>query len=524
MCYSFYAVILGFLLKFYACYIGSEMGQSALDMVLACLRAMNNGGIHDHIGQGFHRYSTDELWHVPHFEKMLYDQTQLACIYLDAYQITHEEIFASVARDILQYVSRDLTDEDGGFYAAEDADSFPLASSEQTREGAFCVWTEGEVSSLLSSPLPSSSLTVADLFSHHYGVKSGGNVPSHKDPHGEMSGQNVLIVRGSVEETANHFQLSVPVTVELLSKGRDQLAQARRERPKPQRDNKLVTSWNGLAISAFARGYQVLDEQDYLERALKAAHFVRNKLYVQVSGRLRRSAYRESSGVLSVKEQEGFADDYSFLIRGLLDLYEASQDQQWLEWAWKLQEIQNELFWDDKGGGYFSSTALDQSILIRVKEDQDGSEPSPNSVSASNLHRLSCYMNQRLKPSSEAIYSTFNEMLTKAPTALCGMLETLLWSKMTPKQIIIAGEVEAKDTKTLLRTVHAFYLPNRVLVVHSPKAGTSFLSNHLPSLPSMMPVNEQATAYVCENFTCSSPLSDPQKLRKLIDPKHHLKV
>ncbi|CAI8035529.1 Spermatogenesis-associated protein 20 [Geodia barretti] len=263
-------VILGFLLKFYARYIGSEMGQSALDMVLVCLRAMNNGGIHDHIGQGFHRYSTDELWHVPHFEKMLYDQAQLACVYLDAYQITHEEIFASVARDILLYVSRDLTDEEGGFYAAEDADSFPLASSEQKKEGAFCVWTEGEISSLLSSPLPSSSLTVADLFCHHYGVKSGGNVPSHKDPHGELSGQNVLIVRGSVEETANHFQLSVPVTVELLSKARDQLAQARRDRPKPLRDNKLVTSWNGLAISAFARGYQVLDEQDYLERALKA--------------------------------------------------------------------------------------------------------------------------------------------------------------------------------------------------------------------------------------------------------------
>jgi uncharacterized protein YyaL (SSP411 family) len=191
-------------------------------------------------------------------------------------------------------------------------------------------------------------------------------------------------------------------------------------------------------ISAFARGYQVLNEERYLERALKAAVFLREQLYCMESGKLLRNACRESNGVLSVQKQEGFADDYSFLIQGLLDLYEASQEQQWLEWAWRLQDKQNELFWDEEGGGgYFSSTAHDPSILLRVKDDQDGAEPSPNSVSASNLHRLSCYTNQKLSPSSANLHSTFRDMLTRAPIALCGMLESLLWHSQMPKQVCL---------------------------------------------------------------------------------------
>ncbi|MGH0144934.1 UNVERIFIED_CONTAM: hypothetical protein FKN15_004375 [Acipenser sinensis] len=521
-------VNLSFLFSHRALYRSSAEGVQALHMALRTLRMMALGGIHDHVAQGFHRYSTDDSWHVPHFEKMLYDQAQLSVAYITAYQMSGDEFFAEVARDILSYVSRDLSDQSGGFYSAEDADSYPTAGAPKKKEGAFCVWTEQQIRELLPQPVTGATggATQADIFIHHYGVKEQGNVRPEQDPHGELAGQNVLIIRYSLEVTAAHFDLSVPLLKEVLSGCRQRLAEVRRERPAAHLDSKMIAAWNGLMVSGFARVGAVLGEKVFIERAEKAARFLRDHLFDAASGKMLRSCYRgeemgveqigalvkqknpaacrtvdssrclsslntavstidssqclsshdtavstvdsshclssldtavstvdssrylssrdtavstvdssrclssrdtavstvdssrclssrdtavstvdssrckssrdtavstvDSSRCLSSRDTavstvdssrcacrkdifssepiSGFLDDYAFVICGLLDLYEASLDAGWLEWAEALQDRQDQLFWDDQGSGYFSSETTDHSVLLRLKE------------------------------------------------------------------------------------------------------------------------------------------------------------
>lgn len=510
--------ILNFLLHVNARYPSSPMGERALEIVCFTLKAMANGGIHDHIGQGFHRYSTDQFWHVPHFEKMLYDQAQLAAVYSTAYQITRASVFAEVTRDILLYVSRDLSDEDGGFYSAEDADSLPVEGGGHKKEGAFCVWTQQEINSLLPDVLHTNpSVTLADLFSYHYGAEAKGNVDPHKDPHGELKGQNVLIVRGSLEDTAGHFSLDVGEVRDLLAKCRAVLYLQRQKRPKPHRDDKILTAWNGLMITGFSRASQALGDHMYLDRAVKAAQFIKDHLYDPKKGVLVRNGYRDAGGVLRVGEVEGFADDYAFLIRGLLDLYETGYDQQWLEWAVNLQSKQDELFWDEKKGGYFSSTSSDSNILLRMKEDQDGAEPNPNSVSAQNLWRLAAFLDkQDYKDRSAKVLTAFSSQLNEHPMALSEMLCALINHYQSPKQIIIVGEKESSDLDAMVRCAQYPYFPNKVTIVHHP-GEQSYLTQHLTSLSSMQLQNKKAVAHVCENYVCMQPISDIGQLTQILD-------
>ncbi|XP_013417572.1 spermatogenesis-associated protein 20 isoform X2 [Lingula anatina] len=360
-----------FLFRVVASKSPSAEAESAQKMALHTLRMMAKGGIHDHVAQGFHRYSTDINWHVPHFEKMLYDQGQLAHSYLDAYQLSKEEIFADIARDILQYVERDLSDPSGGFYSAEDADSYPNHGDVEKKEGAFCVWTDEEIRQLLGDSVEGQEdVTMADVFCKHFDVKPGGNVDPYKDPHDELKKQNVLIVTGSLEETAQQFNLDLATTTAILEKCKQVLFEVRKKRPKPHLDNKMLTAWNGLMISGFARAGQVLGESKYTDRAIKAASFLKTHMYNAETGMLHRTSY---CGEADKVEQSptpinGFSDDYAFLIRGLLDLYEACYDDQWLSWADQLQDKQDQLFWDLDKGGYFTSGAEDKNILVRIKE------------------------------------------------------------------------------------------------------------------------------------------------------------
>src|SRR5438445_4259276 len=387
-------VALNFLSRFYARDPKSEVGKHALEMDLVTLRKMAAGGVHDHLGGGFHRYSVDRYWHVPHFEKMLYDQAQLAITYLDAFQITQDRQYESVARDILDYVARDMTSKEGGFFSAEDADSpIPVAavydrrnesaqSSEvgahraplQKSEGAFYVWTKKEIDAALGD--------AAEIFDFHYGVQPHGNAPEGSDPQDEFRDRNILIERHPIAETAKHFKKSANEVRQSLARSREKLLSIRAKRPRPHLDDKIISAWNGLMISAFARAAQVLDEPRYLEAATRAAQFLRTHLYEQKSKLLFRN-YREGRSDI-----EGFADDYAFVIQGLLNLYEASFDIEWLKFAVELQETQDHSFFDRKNGGYFSTTGKESSVPLRMKDDNDSAEPGPRSIAALNLLRL----------------------------------------------------------------------------------------------------------------------------------------
>jgi uncharacterized protein len=500
-------------------------GKHALGMSLFTLRKMAAGGIHDHLGGGFHRYSVDGYWHVPHFEKMLYDQAQLAVAYLEAFQITREPLFEAVARDILDYVRRDMTAKEGGFFSAEDADSLvPVAEVYDRRanppesgpespgahrapfqksEGAFYVWSKKELDAALG--------TSAEIFNYHYGVQPDGNVPPAADPHAEFTGKNILIELQTVAETAKHFKKDEAEVRESLAKSRAILHALRAKRPRPHLDDKIITAWNGLMISAFARAAQVLDEPAYREAATRAATFARTELFDGARKILLRN-YREGPSKV-----EGFADDYAFVIQGLLDLYEASFDVGWLRFAIEFQEIQDRLFLDEVGGGYFSGTGQDASILLRMKENNDSAEPAASSVAALNLLRLAQIRDEkRCCERAEKTIAAFSPQISHFPSAMPQMLVALDLILSQPRQIVIAGKGDSKDTRALVAEVHRHFLPNKILLLADGGAGQRYLEEKLEALRGMKPVGGKAAAYVCENFTCQAPVTDPKKLGELL--------
>jgi uncharacterized protein len=498
---------LNFLTRFYARDPKSESGKQALEMTLFTLRKMAAGGMHDHIGGGFHRYSVDRYWHVPHFEKMLYDQAQLAVACLDAFQITRDQQYKSVARDILDYVARDMTSKEGGFFSAEDADSPVAAGADrghaETREGAFYIWTKKEIDAALGD--------IAEMFAFHYGVQPHGNAPEGSDPQDEFRGQNILIERHTIAETAKHFGKTEGEIRKLLAQCREKLFSIRAKRPRPHLDDKIIAAWNGLMISAYARGAQVLDEPRYLEIAMRAAKFLRTNLYEEKSKLL----YRNYRGGRS--DIEGFADDYAFVIQGLLDLYEASFDVEWLKFAVELQETQDRLFLDEKNGGYFSTSGKDKNVFLRMKDDNDGAEPASSSVAALNLLRLVQFRDdkQRSEGGRKTI-DAFATTLSHFPSAMPQMLVALDAASSKPRQIVIAGKKDALETKALLREVHRHFLPKAVLVLADGAEGQKYLGEKNEAIRAMSPINGKSAAYVCEDFTCKAPVTDSKALAELL--------
>jgi uncharacterized protein len=526
-------VALNFLTRFHARNPDTDSGQRALEMVLLTLRKMAAGGMHDHIGGGFHRYSVDGLWHVPHFEKMLYDQAQLASAYLDAFQIIGDADFAATARDILDYVRRDMTSPDGGFYSAEDADS-PVAAVynrreseigahraplQKTAEGAFYVWTKQEIDDTLGDDAPT--------FSVHYGVEENGNVPTGADPHGELRGKNILIRGTGVPFGTGRTGLGEPVAPNLkavgvdkkdvetlresLAESRQKLFSIRSKRPRPHLDDKIIAAWNGLMISAFAQGAQVLDDVVYLETATRAAEFVRAKLYDESRKILFRS-YREGRS-----EIEGFADDYAFFIQGLIDLYQASFEIRWLKFALELQRQMDALFWDDEGGGYFAVTGHDRNILLRMKEENDSAEPAASSVAALNLARLAAIRNDpELLARAKKTVNAFARQITHFPSALPQMLVALDFLKTAPQQIVVARDREEKPVHELLGEIRRHFLPHATVLLADGAEGQVFLAEKNEAIRAMRPVNNKPAVYICENFSCKAPVTEVTALRELL--------
>ena len=513
---------------------GAGVGGAAVSMAGVTLQKMAQGGLHDHVGGGFHRYSVDAQWFVPHFEKMLYDQAQIALNSLEARLATGDERYAWLARDIFDYVARELTSPDGAFYSAEDADSAPApaagvesAGAGRHVEGAFYVWTHAEIARVLGVEAP--------FFCAHFGVMENGNVPAHRDPHGEFSGKNIIAQVRPLAETARLAGLTEQAASDRLGAALIQLRAVRAGRPRPQRDDKVITAWNGLMISAFARGAQILggdkaERERLLAPALRAGEFLQRELYDSSRGVLYRS-YREGRSAV-----EGFAEDYAFLIQGLLDLYEASFELRWLQWAERLQEMMDNRFWDGPRGGYFNSAAGDASIVLRLKEDYDGAEPAPSSVAAMNLLRLGAIfdggeaLTEAAAPGAAAsrrsgvsyrergrrTVEAFQAQWSGAPPTLPQMLCALELALDAPRHVVLAGDPAADDFRALASVLHEKLGPRRTLLGVSGNEGRAWLAARAPWLEAMRPIQGRATAYVCEEFACQAPVTKPAELRDLL--------
>jgi uncharacterized protein YyaL (SSP411 family) len=494
--------ILNFLFREYA----RTGKRESLDMALETLRAMARGGIHDQLGGGFHRYATDGAWRVPHFEKMLYDQAQIAEAYVDAYQLTKDGSFGEMARDVLEYVLGTMRDQDGGFLSAEDADSVDLESSRRS-EGAFYLWTADEVRAAVGDRL-------SPLVDFYYGIEASGNIPHDQDVQRQLAGKNVLFVAHTEAETAAEFNRSPAEVHQAIDTARQELRIARQGRPRPLRDDKVLVEWNGLMISALARASQVLDEPRYRDAALASARLIEARLYDARSNRLERRYWHGEVGI------DGLLEDYAFLIQGLLDLYEASFDMRWLTWAIALQERQDALFWDPSAGTYFSTPASASHILVRMRDDFDGAEPSANSVAALNLLRLAHVTGrQDWRQEADAIARALDPRWARSPSALPQLAVAVGFRLSTPKEIIIAGAPGAPDTEAMLRLVNGRFLPNKILLLIDAGPAQQQLSRLLPVVANMDRRDGRATMYVCQNYACQLPTSDLQTAARLLDAR-----
>jgi len=479
--------------------VGSELGRAAVDMAGHTLRQMAQGGIHDHVGGGFHRYSVDDAWFVPHFEKMLYDQAQIALNALEMKQASGDERYAWIARDIFDYVAEQLTGPHGGFYSAEDADStVPGAVNGEHAEGAFYVWSHAELVAVLGVD--------AEFFGGHFGVKREGNVPPELDPQGEFTGKNILRQVRPLAESARLAGLTTQQASDRLGAALMRLKGVRAARPRPLRDDKVITAWNGLMISALSKGSQVLDDGGlFLTAAVKAAEFIERELYDAGRGVLYRS-WREGRAA-----SEGFAEDYACFIQGLLDLYEASFEGRWLQWALRLQATMDERLADTVHGGYFNSAADAADIVVRLKEDYDGAEPAPSSVAAMNLLRLAALLRdargEAFRARAMGTLAALRMQWSRVPQGLPQLLCALELAFLPPRHVVLAGEPATVEFQALAAVVHEKLGPRRAVV-----RAEAALAWTAP----MAKVDGKATAYVCEDFTCQLPVTSPAELRTLL--------
>ncbi len=458
--------------------------EQSLEMATLTLEQMAAGGMYDHVGGGFHRYSTDERWLVPHFEKMLYDNALLTTAYLEAYQATGREDFARVARELLRYVERDMTSPEGAFYSATDADS--PGPSGDSEEGWFFTWTSAEVEQALDDE------EQARVVAAYYEVTADGN----------FEGRNIFHTPRPLAEVAEALGLPVDRMGSLLEQSREVLYAVRATRPAPLRDEKILTAWNGLMISALAHASLVLGDEAYAARAERAADFVLT--YLRRDGRLLRS-YADGRA-----RQTAYLDDYVFLIAGLLDLYEATSGLRWLEEALALDRVLQTRYEDHVSGGFFRTSDDQESLLAREKPSYDGAEPSGNSVQLLNLVRMHEFTtDDGYRQRGERALRALEGILTRAPAAAAEALLAVDYYLDTPKEIVIVTPTSRQDAEPLLARLRATFLPNRILTVVVDGEDLAAQTKLIPLLEGKFARDGQATAYVCENRVCDLPTTDP---------------
>ncbi|MBV9499633.1 MAG: thioredoxin domain-containing protein [Acidobacteriaceae bacterium] len=478
-------VALNYLLRYFSISKNAE----ALEMVTQTLRAMAAGGMNDHLGGGFHRYSVDERWFVPHFEKMLYDQAQLITSYAEAYQATGEQKFACAARAIVSYLERDLADSEGGFHSAEDADSPDPENPAHSREGAFYVWQQREIEALLEPQH-------ARMFCQRFGVQPSGNVA--QDPHGEFTDENILFAATPDEEIAQCHGLPLSAVRESLERSSKILFEARSKRPRPHLDNKVLTAWNALSISALARSGIALREERHLQMAESAARFILTRMYDQSSGQLLR---RYSDGEAGIP---AFLDDYAFLAQAMVDLFEATGKAQYLETALDLSTRGFQRFEDSEAGAFFSTEPNAPDILLRMKEDYDGAEPSANSVAIEVLIRLNHLTgNDGFRKNADRALAVFAPKLKAQPTMAPQMLVAIGRRLSEPNQTVVRCEHVDSQVERILAEARKAFNPYALVLALSDEAASD-LRQASPFLAGLERKG-RITIYECQNFVCELP-------------------
>src|SRR3989338_339215 len=490
---------LSFLLRYW-----KRSGESkSLEMVEGTLTSMVKGGIYDHIGGGFHRYSTDGQWRIPHFEKMLYDQAILSRAYLEAYQATGKKEYANTAREIFEYVLRDMVDSQGGFYSAEDADSPSLENPRRKKEGAFYLLSKYEITNILCKEQ-------AEIFSYYFGVEPNGNALS--DPQGEFKGKNILYIARTEQEAAKKFKKSVKDIGKIIDDAKKKLFLMRSERPRPHLDDKVLTDWNGLMISALSFGSRVLDEPCYREAAERSAQFILKNL-MREDGRLLHR-WREGESAIA-----GTIEDYAFFIHGLIDLYEATFNTDYLREAKRLANDMLRLFWDESRGGFFFTANDAEKLLVRPKEIYDGAIPSGNSFAALDLIRMGrLTMEKDFESKAESLFKTFSNEISQMPNAYPQMLIAFDFALGPSKEIVIAGDINAKETSETLRSIYKRFIPNKVLAFRpAEEKEAEEVFGLIPFLKEQPPLDRKTTVYVCENYGCELPTTDINKVEELLN-------
>jgi uncharacterized protein len=467
----------------------------ALKMVETTLGSMRCGGIYDHLGFGFHRYSTDHRWLVPHFEKMLYDQALLAMAYVEAYQATGNRDYKKTAQEIFTYVLRDMTAPEGGFYSAEDADS-------DGEEGSFYLWTEDEIRQALGRE-------EAEIFTRAYAVEREGNC--RVEATGAETGKNILHSTRPLPALAKELGMSSGELEKHLDTARETLFQVRGKRVHPHKDDKILTDWNGLMIAALSKAAQAFQEPAYKDAARRASEFILARMR-DPGGRLLHR-YRDGEAAIPA-----FLDDYAFLIWGLVELYEASFDAVHLVQAIELNEAMLGKFWDHEKGGLFLSADDADGMLVRTKEFYDGAIPSGNSVAMLNLLRLAHLAgNARYEEKAAHLLRVCSKTVAEAPYVHTQFMTGLDFSLGPSSQVVIVGNPGSDDTTSMIRRLQGSFLPHTVVMFRSTEEedpGIIRLAEYTKDLES---IGGKATAYVCRDFRCDLPTTDEQQMLSLLN-------
>ncbi len=460
--------------------------KTSLLMVEKTLQEMRLGGIFDHVGFGFHRYSTDTEWILPHFEKMLYDQAMLTLAYTEAYQITYNQLYKDTAEEILYYVQRNMTDKRGGFYSAEDADS-------EGEEGLFYLWTIDEIKNILSN-------VESELLINTYGLNKEGNYDDEAT--GNRTEKNILYLK----EPINNIELKNRLN-QIIKK----LYQARKKRIHPLKDDKILTDWNGLMIAAYAKAGDVFNSDDYIQQAEKSAQFILKNL-TDNNGRLLKRYRNGNAGV------DAHLDDYAFFIWGLLELYEATFNVTYLAEAIQLSNIMVDEFWDVTNGGFFLGGESSEKLIVRAKTGYDGAMPSGNSVAAMNCSKLNRITGEtKWAEISDKIFITFSNEIQKTPSGYASMVNAFLFNTDNPKEIVIVGSGKDSDTISAIEKIKSEYVPNKVIIFKDTDDELNKLSPLAKWTVTQETIDEKTTYYICQDFACKIPTTDLDLALKFIN-------
>jgi len=460
--------------------------KTSLLMVEKTLQEMRLGGIFDHVGFGFHRYSTDTEWILPHFEKMLYDQAMLTLAYTEAYQITNNQLYKDTAEEILYYVQRNMTDKRGGFYSAEDADS-------EGEEGLFYLWTIDEIKNILSN-------VESELLINTYGLNKEGNYDDEAT--GNRTEKNILYLK----EPINNIELKNRLN-QIIKK----LYQARKKRIHPLKDDKILTDWNGLMIAAYAKAGVVFNSDDYTQQAEKSAQFILNNL-TDNNGRLLKRYRDGNAGV------DAHLDDYAFFIWGLLELYEATFNVTYLSEAIQLSNIMVDEFWDVTNGGFFLGSENSEKLIVRAKTGYDGAMPSGNSVAAMNCSKLNRITGEtKWAEISDKIFITFSNEIQQTPSGYASMVNAFLFNTDNPKEIVIVGSGKDSDTISAIEKIKSEYVPNKVIIFKDTDDELNKLSPLAKWTVTQETIDEKTTYYICQDFACKIPTTDLNLALKFIN-------